>query len=143
MDSNIAVTYVLRHELISMYAQHKAALMRQEMMKVEKNYKKELAKELVDVIPDSSKNQVTNKNTGKVSHLINDLEKKVEGNASEPKESDKKVDVKIDLKELERRLGAVRSKPENIPIELNPNCFIDGFECDVNPSVVLKVYIYI
>jgi hypothetical protein len=44
VDSNIAVTYVLRHELVSMYAQHKAAVMRQEIMKVEKNYKKELAK---------------------------------------------------------------------------------------------------
>jgi hypothetical protein len=47
----------------------------------------------------------------------------------------------VDFKELERRLGAVRSKPENIPIESNPNCFIDGFECDVDPTVVLKVYI--
>jgi hypothetical protein len=67
-----------------MYAQHKAAVMRQEMMKVEKNYKKELAKEQVDVIPNSSKHQVTNKNTGMVSDLINDIENKVEGSASEP-----------------------------------------------------------
>lgn len=47
----------------------------------------------------------------------------------------------MDLKELERRLEAVRMKPENLPIQLNPNCFIDGFDCDVDPTVVLKVYI--
>jgi hypothetical protein len=53
------------------------------------------------------------------------------------------MDEKLDLKELERRLEAVKRKPENLPIQLNPNCFIDGFDCDVDPNVVLKVFMYI
>jgi hypothetical protein len=62
VDNNIAITYVLRHELVGTYAQHKALIMRQEMKEVEIQYKKELAKggvykELVDVIPESSEHK--------------------------------------------------------------------------------------
>ena len=35
MDDNIAMTYVLRHELVNVYAQHKFAIMRQELLQEE------------------------------------------------------------------------------------------------------------
>jgi len=154
VDSNIAVTYVLRHELVGTYVQHKTLIMKEEIKKVEIQYKKELAKggvykKLVDFIPEESEHKGIDKKIGKVQgvplgkvHDSNKIESNVlsqdEDTGRLDKESSKTIDEKMDLKELERRLEAVRMKPENLPIQLNPNCFIDGFDCDVDPTVVLK-----
>lgn len=163
VDENIAMTYVLRHELVSIYAQHKATAMRQEMM--QEDLKRKIAKEAPITTPTpivsnpspivSPTKRANGKGKGKGKGKngkggSGSEEKKNASEGSEEQKGDKEEDkkeVKKEEKEQEseeplsneqKDMERYAITNEQLGLELNPNCFIAGMECDVNPLIVLK-----
>ena len=206
------MTYVLRHELVNMYAQHKFSLMRQELLK------EEVERQRISESTTSVTSEVTGQSVGTkvlesnnpnvlsnvhdsipAPSLSNDegncpvspavqaqkpewfrsekspdgtpvkvpkggseavkdiipakLDYSKEGGNGEQslelkdkeKEKEKEKEITLDekramnekyAKELNAKLQAISA--DNLGIILNANCFIDGFECDVDPLVALK-----
>lgn len=205
------MTYVLRHELVHMYAQHKFAMMRQELLQAEISRQKALtaltkpaleSTSTSDAVPvpaplavaadvaSVSKDELVKKddvdsnpsasisadsgplspvpvtpdfcrtvaspetNTVEPANPVKALsesfsEQETESNIAahtalvkqenldenESKESLEALNEKH-AKDLNAKLLAISA--DNLGIVLNANCFIDGFECDVDPVVALK-----
>ena len=205
MDDNVAMTYVLRHELVNMYAQHKFSVMRQELLKEEVARQRALEDSTVgsDVsaskaitdgkaiisnqppVPSTAKDSIPAPSTSndddcpvspaitaqkpewfrsetspeptpmkvpkghpdaEVEAQLSRLEfegdateeKKVKGKGIESALDEKKVENENEkyARELNAKLQAISA--DSLGIVLNANCFIDGFECDVDPAVALK-----
>ena len=209
------MTYVLRHELVNMYAQHKFSLMRQELLKEEverqrvsesttsdttgkstgkaiESSQPSVPSNVSDSIPapsavDNEENcpvspavtaqkqqdwfrsekspdgtpvkipkggseavkDITpvrlelNKEEGNGGKTLEDKEEEIEkvkeGEKAKEKESvsdEKRAMNEKYARELNAKLQAISA--DNLGIVLNANCFIDGFECDVDPVVALK-----
>ena len=203
----MAMTYVLRHELVHMYAQHKFAMMRQELLQEEITRQRGLGvtkkatpttatgsesealplgdaavkKDDVSAIAD----QTNGADSGPFSPVADtpDFCRSVASPATTPSEpanpattvkslqptalsesfseqetesniaansaivaqenlteSEVKKNLAADnekyAKDLNAKLLAISA--DNLGIVLNANCFIDGFECDVDPAVALK-----
>ena len=204
------MTYVLRHELVHMYAQHKFAMMRQELLQAEISRQKALSastkpaleststsdaapvpvplaiaadasvsrdafvkKNDVDADPSASfsadsgplspvpvtpdfcrtvaspetntvepanpvkalsesfSEQETESNIAAHTALV----KQENLNENESKENLEALN-EMHAKDLNAKLLAISA--DNLGIVLNANCFIDGFECDIDPVVALK-----
>ena len=202
----MAMTYVLRHELVHMYAQHKFAMMRQELLQEEITRQRGLGSKKAtpatatgaesEAVPlpvgdaavkkdDTSADQANGADPGPFSPVADtpDFCRSVASPATTPSEpanpattvkslqptalsetfseqetesniaansaivaqenlteSEVKKNLAADnekyAKDLNAKLLAISA--DNLGIVLNANCFIDGFECDVDPVVALK-----
>jgi hypothetical protein len=205
----MAMTYVLRHELVHMYAQHKFAMMRQELLQEEITRQRGLGSKKASpatatgsepeaaALPlgdaavkkdDTKVDQINGADSGPFSPVADtpDFCRSVASPATTPSEpanpanpattvkslqptalsesfseqetesniaansaivaqenlteSEVKKNLAADnekyAKDLNAKLLAISA--DNLGIVLNANCFIDGFECDVDPVVALK-----
>ena len=205
INNNVSTAYVLRHELISSYSQHKAALQRQDMIRKElqihreKMMKKEAENEIKmkemlaecdkNVIKDSTSEEkdghkemkgielpaavtAVTENDKDVSSVSaqkehengsKDVKKKedkdlveklkeekeekgdsnddeIRGNHDEEEdevEEDEKVEEE-DEEDLISKFDELTKHSMAGSLQLNANCFIDGFECDADPVTALK-----
>jgi hypothetical protein len=169
VDANIATTYVLRQELITMYANQKFETLRHELMTTEMNRQRALEAEKNPPALDGSVNgtdeavkSIENKDPGAVKGEKGEWFREesspaptpVKGTKPQPDTDDNSL-ASIDKKdetavatteseadrgkyfeEMQAKLQAMSI--DNVGIVLNANCFIDGFECDVDPEVALK-----
>ena len=207
INNNVSTAYVLRHELISSFSQHKVALQRQDMIRKElQNHRENMVKKEAEneikmkemlaesdknVIKDSTseekdghkemkgievpavavlekekvvssvsaqkdnenKNESESKeietNEGKVVVKKSKEEKgekgeKEEGNDEEINDNQEEED-EVEKDEVEEEEDDLISKFDDLTkqsmagtLQLNANCFIDGFECDADPVIALK-----
>ena len=219
INNNVSTAYVLRHELISSYSQHKAALQRQDMIRKElqihreKMMKKEAENEIKmkemlaecdrniikdstseekdghkemkgielpaavtapaavaaaveenekDISSVSAQKQEQNKNENKteskteteskdgktkeVAVAVKKLKEEKEVNGDK-EESNEKVEDEVEEDEVEEeeeeedlisKFDELTKQSMAGSLQLNANCFIDGFECDADPVTALK-----
>ena len=121
IDDGVATTYVLRLELVEKYVHTKV-----------KSLQLELAQELVRQrqLNDKEKEE-KQKQLAVAAGKEGDEVKKSE--AEEEAERREKAQLQ---KELTARVEAIG--PASLHLELNPNVFIEGFDCDVDPTIVQK-----
>ena len=121
VDDGVATTYVLRLELVENYVHTKV-----------KSSQLELAQELV------RQRQLNEKEKEEKQKLLaatagNDDKVVKKSEAEEELERREKVQMQ---KDLTARVEAIT--PASLHLELNPNVFIEGFDCDVDPTIVQK-----
>jgi hypothetical protein len=172
VDANIATTYVLRQELITVYANQKFETLRHELMTTEMNRQRaleaeknppaidggvngtdEAVKSIENKEPDAVKGEKGEKGEW-FREESSPAPTPVKGGKPQPDTDDNTL-ASIDKKdetavatteseadrgkyfeEMQAKLQAMSI--DNVGIVLNANCFIDGFECDVDPEVALK-----
>jgi Clustered mitochondria len=215
INNNVSTAYVLRHELISSYSQHKAALQRQDVIRKElqihreKMIKKEAENEnkMKEMLAECDKNIIKDSTSEKDGHKEmkgielpaavtavaaaiavtendkdvssvsaqkqndnkneneNVIESKTENESKDGETKEDKVAVKKMNKgkevngdkedcndEKEDEVEEEEEEEEDLigkfdeltkqsmadTLQLNANCFIDGFECDADPVTALK-----
>lgn len=87
----------------------------------------------VKALSESFSEQETESNIAAHTALVK--QENLNGNENEPKEDLEALNEKH-AKDLNAKLLAISA--DNLGIVLNANCFIDGFECDIDPVVALK-----
>jgi Clustered mitochondria len=192
VDRNIAVTYVLRQELINSYAQHKASTLRQEIIQKEiHNHRKKIAKKeseeeekvkelgtarikgvqgsisAVDVAAGDSESLkasnavvaapvVTAVEPDEIDAVWKSVVSQKENEDDSSCNSDTEGDsLDLDLgpnhderygggekdaygSDLNQIFSQITAESVAMSLQLNVNCFIDGFECDTDPAVASK-----
>eukprot|EP01038_Epipyxis_sp_PR26KG_P005210 gene5210-7248_t len=121
VDDNIAVTYVIRHELVGLFIQAKVDKMKNEL-NVELAQDEKFASLKLNKKDDDQ--------------FVVKSENKEESLESKPTTSTNDDDFAAIKTKLLSRLEQINSESQNF--DLNCNVFIDDFVADVNPEVLLK-----
>lgn len=129
-DKDMSVSYILRKELINIYAQRKIATLRQALM-VEFNAAEEQFRARV-----AASREATKKPEAPAATTAADGTKKEEEKKEEPVLTpEEEAEREKFASEFNTRYAAITF--ESLGLEINPNCFLN-FEVDTNAEVVKK-----
>lgn len=150
-DKDIAVTYVLRQELINIFMMRKLNVARQQMLMeiseaAEAKLKTEVgttdsaaasnntdsAKESESVVAATSPS--TNASTEEEESVVHKENAPANKSLTDPDAADEKANFQLAMEYTERLKDIT---PKSLGVVINPNCFLD-FEFDVDPAVMEK-----
>jgi protein TIF31 len=119
VDPGVAATYVLRLELVESFVQHRLKALRQEVVH------DMVRRRQIEDIEKEEKRRAAGKGGASGAAAMTPEEQEAE-----------RRDLDRFQKEMAARAEAITA--ESLQLELNPNVFLEGFECDVDPAVVQK-----
>ena len=122
VDDGVATTYVLRLELVENYVHTKV-----------KKLQLELAQ---DLVRQRQLNEEEKQKQRAAAIAGKDGKEDDEVKISEAEDEEERREKAQLQKEMTARVEAIN--PASLHLELNPNVFIEGFDCDVDPAVVQK-----